>query len=390
MKIEDRLHPLGGATLRANPDLRFVPAKAMRSLGWREDGVVQTTPVFTGALRPRRQRWIGVRAVDSTAAALFDALRRPRRIPPKFARLFGEQVDREIASLVLDGVLEIEHGGGFVSGATAYDAVFRVPRRPSRAGGLTGTLSTDAVRYAASLPLNDVQRLAMRMYCFNRAPATPSWRRRLPTIQAVDSFLDVAPGCIGRSRMDLGWRHAGRPVNNNDWSFWQSRSGNADSTGPLYKIFVSPTLEAAPEALRVTVGVMLDHGAPPFKFGGGLYALLRPDKIVIYFNTKAEMRACGAALCRALAGIPVHGVPFSAGLGADGLVSWGMDPLKEKLALANRGSESWRIWVTSRLARALLVARHATSVSQDDVVSFALDRLALHGVDPRTWAPGTD
>jgi hypothetical protein len=358
MAAGSRVRSLAGAILRANPDLRFVPAK---EIGWVEQTVAGSAAVFSGALRPERNRWIGVRAVDSLAASLFKALRRPRRLPAKFADLFGDRVNHELAALILDGVVEIEQGGRFVLGADAHALVFGATSNKSAIKGVTGRLSVDALRYAASLPALDAERLAMRMYGYNRAPATPAWRRRLSTSRASEAFLDIAPGCAGRVTIDRGWRPTGLTKDTDAWSFWSPRDPSAESlgSGPTYKIFISPTLNSTPEAFRVVVKTLLDAGAPPFKFGAGLYGLLRPDKIVAYFRTKGEMLACGTTLCRALDGLPAQGVPFSAELGADGLVSWGIDPQGESLSLANRGSGSWRIWVTSRLARSLLIAKHA-------------------------------
>src|ERR1051326_7171444 len=95
--------PLTDATLRANPDLRFVPARALRRVGWNAQS--SGDPAFVGALLPSHRRWIGVRAVDQTAAALFTSVRRPRRVPRRFIDGLGSEASRTLAALVLDGVL---------------------------------------------------------------------------------------------------------------------------------------------------------------------------------------------------------------------------------------------------------------------------------------------
>ncbi len=87
----------------------------------------------------------------------------------------------------------------------------------------------------------------------------------------------------------------------------------------------------------------------------------------------------------ALAGLAADGVPFTAACSADGLLSWGIDPPAEPGAdLASR--ESWRLWLTNRLALALVAARGAAATMPP--WQFALARLALAGIDPRSWAPG--
>jgi hypothetical protein len=154
----------------------------------------------------------------------------------------------------------------------------------------------------------------------------------------------------------------------------------------MFKIFVSPAPECVSDALHGVIDVLAAHGAPAFKFGCDVYSVLRPDKIVVYFDRAADMRECAAALGQALDGIPAQGVPFSAQLHGDGLVSWGIDPPDAIQPLESMERESWRIAVTARLARSLLIARHSSSASTDRV-RFALDRLALEGIDVTTWAP---
>lgn len=55
-------------------------------------------------------------------------------------------------------------------------------------------------------------------------------------------------------------------------------------------------------------------------------------------------------------------------------------------AYTSTGSESWRFWVASRLALALVAARR-TPAPEIEPAKFALERIRLDGVDPRTWAP---
>ena len=84
--------------------------------------------------------------------------------------------------------------------------------------------------------------------------------------------------------------------------------------------------------------------------------------------------------------MPVQGVPFTAEIGGEGLLSWGVDPAQERHRLAWEGPVSWRLFVTSRLARALLHARHESGPGLEPW-RFALERLRLEGVDISTWTP---
>jgi hypothetical protein len=107
---------------------------------------------------------------------------------------------------------------------------------------------------------------------------------------------------------------------------------------------------------------------------------------VAYFPTRSGMQEFVRSLRPRLDGLRAHGVPFSADVTGDGLVSWGLDPADGSLPFSSANTQSWRVTVTSRLARSLILARHATK-RDVDAVQFALDRLSLEPVNVRTWAP---
>jgi hypothetical protein len=87
----------------------------------------------------------------------------------------------------------------------------------------------------------------------------------------------------------------------------------------------------------------------------------------------------------ALDGARPHGVPFSAELAGDGLLSWGGDP-PEDAGPVGGGAESWRLSVCRRLAEYLVAAQRA-SLHHLRPADFALARLAVDGVDVRSFAP---
>ena len=114
--------------------------------------------------------------------------------------------------------------------------------------------------------------------------------------------------------------------------------------------------------------------------------MLRPDKLVAYFGSFEQLSLAAEQLARSLDGCPVHGVPFTAALTADGLLSWGLDPPAGERLLPWQTGESWRVWVAHRLAIALLAARGAGATAIEPW-HFALERLALEGIDTGTWTP---
>jgi hypothetical protein len=79
-------------------------------------------------------------------------------------------------------------------------------------------------------------------------------------------------------------------------------------------------------------------------------------------------------------------VPFTAALDEAGLLSWGIDPPKHEQSLGWAAHESWRLWLTNRLAAALLLAKAGPS-SQVEPWQFAIERLRFEGIEPYTWTP---
>ncbi|MEQ1690290.1 MAG: hypothetical protein ABMA00_03310 [Gemmatimonas sp.] len=379
-----RLLSIGGATVRASPDFELVPPPAS---GAARAGA-SADRAFVAVLRPVSKRWLGVHAVDAVAATLFRACRRPGVISRAMAKAMGPERNRTLAALVLDGILELEGEHGFVSGADAHSMVFRESVSLLPVASATARLSLAAMRYADALPIDDARSLAERMYLFHRLPATIGWRQRLPDARATELFLRIERGTSMRQILDRHWKQQAAVSTMDDWSAWSPRERRPARGGSpnTFKVFVSPDPEHAPDAIHAVVGALADNRPAPFKFGGGVYSLLRPDKIVVYFTTRSELRDFVSALLPRLDALRAHGVPFSADLTTDALVSWGVDPAHTSLPWSRDLSESWRVTVVSRLARALIGARHARTAGPDRI-RFALDRLSLDGIDVTTWTP---
>ena len=121
-----------------------------------------------------------------------------------------------------------------------------------------------------------------------------------------------------------------------------------------------------------------------FKVGRTAFGLLRPDKFVAYFASLEQVREVAELIRASASGISAQGVPFTAAIDSEGLVSWGMDPPKFEQVMAWQEYQSWRQWVTERIAVYTLAAKESGA---DDVVDFALRRIRLDGVDSATWSP---
>jgi hypothetical protein len=321
--------------------------------------------------------------VDRDTALLLLTLREPGPLPGYAMEALGASAARTLARLVADGVLEVREGEGFVSGAAALALMGQAGG--STGGGRLATLSRAALRYAEALVVDDPVVLSWRLYGFNRRPLTPSWKRTLPSVAAVERHLGIGAGGGNREKLDRSWQPGRR---SEFWLSWQARSGGPEASnrdGAVFKLYVSPS----PECLAGGFGEILDAlaatRARQFKVGADAAGLLRPDKIVAYFPDFERLSEAAGRLAERLAGLPAHGVPFTAEIAGDGLLSWGADPPAAERSPLHGAWESWRLWLTNRLAVALLAARAEGAA---EPWRFALDRVRLEGVDTETWTPG--
>jgi hypothetical protein len=299
----------------------------------------------------------------------------------------GPAVKRQIVELVLDGVLQILYRGEFVHGPRAFPAVCEAGPRPQAATELA-RLSHEALRFAQALPFRDAVTLSGRLYSWGRIPATPAWVRQFPNEQAVRKCLLIADGAKNAVGLNPRWKPLPPDPDNDGWLFWQARRPVIGPTAAC-KLYVSPHPGHLCEAFEAMIPVIEHCRANAFKIGKDLSGVLRPDKIIIYFSHQEHAEEAADRILAQLKGCPAHGVPFTAQLGSP-LLSWGKDPAAERDVPPWLARQSWRLWVTNRLAVAL--AQALQQADEDQAASaepwkFAVDRLSLEGVDTNTWTP---
>jgi hypothetical protein len=339
---------------------------------------------FYGLLVPRVAGAASIKSVGRQTARLFESLATPARIDAAF---IDDAADRDdVVDLVLDGILEIEIGGAFRSGADAFRIV--APELPEAIDrGAIGRLSREALQHAEDLATNDTAALTNALYSYNRMPLTRTWSARFPDRDAVLAHIGANDGATA-SLLDRHWMRTPKDKSNG-WISWQSRVAPPTPPAahlPTWKLYVSPHPEEIADVFRALVRVLAGIAGAQMKIGSDAGGLLRPDKLVAYFASRDDVRAAASALAAEIAGCRAHGVPFTAGIGNDGLLSWGLDPPDSERPLSWLERESWRLWIAKSLAAALALAKQAT---RPDVEPwrFAVERVRRHGVDVDTWTP---
>jgi hypothetical protein len=380
------LRSLAGATFRTSPQCELVPLTGLEPREARYLAGRSSETGAAGIVRAGHAAGAVLKIVDAPSAQLLARLREPGPLPARRKPAAPpDEAEAQAARLVLDGALQIETAAGFVGGPPAFDALVERYDADERDDTAVARLSRAAVAYAAALRPGDANVLSARLYCYGRAPASPRRRREVPRRDGVADVLQFRTGLPGAGGVRAAWqaKFADRPADG--WFSWHRarRNGAAQPLAQTYKLYVSPAPAAVRDAFPALVAALTGTDAVSFKVGADLYGLLRPDKIVAYFASLRALEAAADAIARALAGVPAHGVPFTCPIDDAGLLSWGCDPPSASSA---PDRESWRLWITNRLADALLHAQ-ANPPRTMPVEAYAFARIALDGVDPASWTP---
>jgi hypothetical protein len=215
-------------------------------------------------------------------------------------------------------------------------------------------------------------------------PLTPDWQRRWGHLADAREQLGLGAGSPVASLLFEHFVEVEHPA----WHMWQrsDRLNTASAAALPVKLYISPHPEALAQVTSLVVELLVRARVPAFKLVRGGLGLLRPDKLIAYLENSEQMLAVASLLAPALRGCRAQGVPFSCALGDDGLLSWGSDPPSGQRLLDWQRVESWRSWITRRLAFALVQAR-GSGASPSQCCRFALERLRLDHIDIHTWSP---
>jgi hypothetical protein len=376
---------IGEAVLRSNPGYELVLLDRLEShernhITEEADG--RGAPY--GLLRPTPDSALEPRVVSTDTALLFMTLTVPGPCPEYVRSGLGANLQSSLGRLVLDGILEVEVDGAFLSGAAGWAPLASVGWEMRR-GGRTAELSEEAIRYGqalTSLASVPAELVATRLYMYGRRPVTPALRRQVSTQRIIADASNA---------LHRAWTETPPTSSDSPWRSWQPRRLRTRSARPSvsFKLYVSPSTETLPAAVLAVATALADApGVTGFKVGRTVDGVARPDKMVAYFSGLEELHQ-GAQRVRDQAGAcSPHGVPFTAGITDDGLLSWAIDPPHGSTGRAARSS--WRTWVTLRLAEYLLDARAGAASGNTrggEAWQVALERLSLDGVDTTSWVP---
>ena len=346
-------------------------------------------------LHAPREADFTVKALNRPLSEFLENLIEPGTIAGLLEEL-GEESDREVRQLIvrflLDGVLEIRAEGGFISGIEAFNAVMS-PSETAAVPAVGGDrhdlhrLSAAALDFAMRSTYTHSRDIAWILYNFNRMPMNRRRRRELPDETAVLDFLGLdAEGCwpampdairpVPPERDDEGNLTPFFQV----WRSWMigPRRGGRNKLG--YKVYVSALPEETPASFRIVRDRALDAGASSMKTGRVASAMLRCDKLIVYFKSIGPAMEFGREIVRETSSLRGQGVPFTYPVSPESrLVSIGVDP-PGKFSIMN----SWRRYVTDKLAVAIQGAHREDA---DDPSAYIRMNMRLFGIDMDEWRP---
>ncbi len=319
-------------------------------------------------------------------ALLFYFLQQPSTLPNFITCQYDDEINKTLAKLVLEEVLEIKVDNEFISGISASKIIYKdFEKKPSDELYLAG-LSQKAISYALKLHGLDTRSIASRLYSYNTVPALKHLYGQLTTSHDIESFLYNGHTAVWNEILYKKWQRHYNP----DANYWLSwfRKGPENSIQfyqhHTYKMYISPAIAAMPEAFAKSILPLTNSNAFSFKIGASRHGLLRPDKFVVYFHSYNDLLAAAGVLEETLTGLPVQGVPFTAQLDKEGLLSWGVDAPRKNYP-DNMEGASWRLQVTEKLAAAISQAQNTKC--GEEAMEYVSKRMALEGIDCFTWKP---
>ena len=167
------LSPIIKTSVRANPGYQLQPLSNSvdPSIFFRPMNCGDRVPY--GLLQPCRDARLLPQIICCATALLYFTLRDPGNVPEYLVRQMGIEAYAEVSRLVLDGILQADNNGNWISG---LDADFLLPVLPQSNSQPheteTSHLSSSAIGYVQQTAINETSRIATRLYKYNTIPFT--------------------------------------------------------------------------------------------------------------------------------------------------------------------------------------------------------------------------
>jgi hypothetical protein len=264
-----RLKLVLNGIFRANPSYELLSFDRLPAEQQELFFSLKSDPNFYGVLRPREGSQLPLKSACRDTALLFLSLQEPGKLPSFVASAEELSANQDIAALVLDGVLEIEHGNEMLHGAAALSIICEPPETAGVEGELA-RLSREALLYAQTLPFHDASRIAARLYAYGRIPSTTVWQRKFPDELAIRRCLGVHDGGKNSASLASHWIELPADPENDGWIFWQRRRTSVERRTETYKLYLSPHLSFLGESFDALIADVDCGGALAFKVGRNL------------------------------------------------------------------------------------------------------------------------
>ena len=381
-----KLHFLLEQIFRINPDYELIESGHL-SLPEQEAlaGILSGEECY-GVFRPvTANSPLSYKVAYKEIALLYFYFQHASGLPLYLKNRYDDEINATLVKLVSEGILEIKNNDRFVSGVPARRLLYKKPTAPSNAGSsrISG-LSEMAIDYALQFNYAGVQTLASRLYAFNTIPSAGNDLLHLDTTEDIERFLGMDALRLSDPSFEREWKQQ-QPAKPSYWMSFARRSFQRpnDPDRPTFKMYISPLIDELPQVFQISIKLLKETRACFFKTGKTLHGLIRPDKVVVYFDNYTDLMEAGNTLKKGLSRFEAQGVPFTGQLDEKGILSWGVDPPGNELMPDFEGG-SWRIKVTNAIASAILQTK-GECLPLSDAREYVLQKISLEGIDTHTW-----
>src|SRR5689334_10515803 len=188
---------------------------------------------------------------------------------PHYLIFSGDQkINETIAGLLLDGIIEIEWQGKFVSGPGSLPAIYDSSGSDEPVPTYLSQLSLRAIHYAWMLNAANERSLASRLYTFNTVPWDANMKKTFHDKHSVRDFLFSSVDDNTMNGLNNKWNATN--TEKKEWLSWNRKVTRnlKDVQSPrIYKLYISPLINDLPLVLSRFVSVVNGSDAISFKIG---------------------------------------------------------------------------------------------------------------------------